>query len=184
MTKIPANTALMVSVLDENGMRITQRHQNWIALSEGQELKCNGCHDANSGVSHGRYDAFESAYEGAPSGVNEFPNSNPQWFIGTPGETIAEIRARVSCANDGCSSIEPSMNVLYRDVWSANPLDVNGDPINPDIAYRYTDMSSPAPTTIQCQTDWKWISRVSSWSMTPIIPEVHKSHCLMAMGIL
>ena len=28
----------MVSVLDENGMRITQRHQNWIALSEGQEI--------------------------------------------------------------------------------------------------------------------------------------------------
>jgi len=159
VVKVPANAALMVSVLDENGMRITQRHQNWIALSEGQELKCNGCHDANSGVSHGRYDAFESAYAGAPSGVNEFPNSDPQWFIGTPGETIAEIRARVSCANDGCSSIEPSMNILYTDVWSANPLDVNGDPINPDITYRYTDMSSPAPTTIPCQTDWKWNCR-------------------------
>ena len=54
MAKVPANAALMVSIVDENGMRITQRHQNWISAAGGQELKCNGCHDANSGVSHGR----------------------------------------------------------------------------------------------------------------------------------
>ena len=159
MVRVPANAALMVSITDENGMRITQRHQNWIALGEGQELKCNGCHDANSGVSHGRYDAFESAYAGAPAGVTEFPNTNPQWFIGEPGETMAEIRARVTCANDGCSSLEPSMNVIYTDVWSANPLDVNGDPINPDIRYLYADLASPSPTTLACESDWQWNCR-------------------------
>ena len=159
VVKVPANAALMVSVLDENGMRITQRHQNWIAVSEGQELKCNGCHDANSGVSHGRYDAFESAYAGATTAGVEFPNTDPQWFVGEVGETMAEVRARITCANDGCSSIEPSMNLLYTDVWSANPLDVNGNPINPDIDYSYTDMTSPSPTTLACQSDWQWNCR-------------------------
>ena len=160
MVKVPANAALMISVLDENGMRITQRHQNWIGLSEGQELKCNGCHDANSGVSHGRYDAFDSAYPGAQSGWNEFPNTDPRWFVGEPGETMAEVRARVTCGDDNCSSLEPSMNVIYRDVWSANPLDVNGQPINPNIDYLYTAMTTPAPTTPQCQSAWQWNCRI------------------------
>ena len=159
MVRVPANAALMISITDENGMRVTQRHQNWIALGEGQELRCNGCHDANSGLSHGRYDAFESAYAGAPSGVTEFPNTDPQWFIGEPGETMAEIRARVTCANDGCSSLEPSMNVIYTDVWSANPLDVNGDAINPDIRHLYADMNTPSPTTLPCESDWQWNCR-------------------------
>jgi hypothetical protein len=140
-------------------MRVTQPHRNWVALGEGQELKCNGCHDANSGLSHGRYDAFASAYAGAPAGVTEFPNTDPQWFIGEPGETMAEIRARVTCANDGCSSLEPSMNAIYTDVWSANPLDANGDPINPDIRYQYAGLNTPSPTTLACESDWQWNCR-------------------------
>ena len=159
MVRVPANAALMISVVDENGMRITQRHHNWISLGEGQELKCNGCHDANSGLSHGRYDAFDSAYAGAPGGPVTFPNTDGQWIIENPGETMAEIRARVTCANDGCSSLEPSMNVIYRDVWSADPLDINGVPINPDIDYLYADMTTAQPTSLACQSDWKWFCR-------------------------
>ncbi|MDJ0793237.1 MAG: hypothetical protein QNI98_03250 [Woeseiaceae bacterium] len=158
VVKVPANAALMVSVLDENGMRITQRHMNWIALPEGQELKCIGCHDANSGVSHGRADSFQSGYAGAPSGLTEFPNTDPQWFIGEPGETMAEIRARVTCANDGCSSIEPSMNLEYTDVWSADPtIAMLNDDAFEDA--RYTDLTTPSPTTLACQADWQWNCR-------------------------
>ena len=158
VVKVPANAALMISVLDENGMRITQRHMNWIALPEGQELKCIGCHDANSGVSHGRSGAFESAYAGAPAGVTEFPNTDPQWFIGEPGETMAEIRARVTCANDGCSSIEPSMNMEYTDVWSADPTIamLNNDAFEDAL---YTDLTTPSPTSLACQADWQWNCR-------------------------
>lgn len=156
MVKVPANAALMVSVLDENGMRITQRHQNWISLSGGQELTCNGCHDANSGVSHGRFDAFDSAYGGAPIAGVEFPNTDPQWFVGEVGETMAEVRARITCANDGCSSIEPSMNVIYRDIWTADPVVAAN---NADIDYLYTDLTTAAPTTLACQQDWRWNCR-------------------------
>ena len=156
MVKVPANTALMVSVLDENGHRITQRHQNWISLGPGQELKCTGCHDANSSLSHGRSDAFDSAYAGAQTaGVPFHPTADPQWFVGDVGETMAEVRARVTCASDGCSSIEPSMDVVYRDVWSADPLDVNGDPINPDIDLRYSGLTTAAPTSLSCQQNWQ-----------------------------
>ncbi|MGB5256922.1 MAG: hypothetical protein WBN44_06680 [Woeseiaceae bacterium] len=161
MVKVPANTALMVSVLDENGHRITQRHNNWISLGPGQELKCSGCHDANSGLSHGRFDAFESAYAGAPTaGVPHYPTADPQWFVGDVGETMAETRARVTCASDGCSSIEPSVDVIYRDVWSADPLDVNGDPINPDIDFRYSDLTTSSPTSLSCQQIWQSNCRI------------------------
>lgn len=156
MTKVPANAALMISVLDENGMRITQRHQNWISLAAGQQLTCNGCHDANSGVSHGRFDAFESAYAGAPTAGVPFPNTDPQWFVGNVGDTMAEVRANITCATDNCSSIEPSMNIVYRDVWTADPV-VRAN--NADIDYLYTDLTTAPPTSLSCQADWQWNCR-------------------------
>ena len=157
MVKVPANVALQISVTDENGKRITERHQNWISLRPGQELKCQGCHIGNSGLSHGRYDAFESAYAGAQAGWFEFPNTDPQWYIDTPGETMAEVRARVTCANagnvcDATSSIEPSMNAVYRDVWTADPT-VRAN--NLDIDMLYTDLTTQSPTSLACQQDWQ-----------------------------
>jgi hypothetical protein len=157
MVKVPANVALQISVTDENGKRITERHQNWISLRPGQELKCQGCHVGNSGLSHGRYDAFESAYEGAQAGWFEFPNTDPQWYIDTPGETMAEVRARVTCANagnvcDATTSIEPSMNAVYRDVWTADPT-VRAN--NLDIDMLYTDLLTQSPTSLACQQDWQ-----------------------------
>ncbi len=152
MVKVPANVALAISVLDENGKRITARHQNWLSLRPGQELKCNGCHDANSGLSHGRYEAFDTAYAGAPVAGSEFPNTDPQWFASEVGETMAEVRARITCETDGCSSIEPSINVIYRDVWTADPV-IRAN--NVDIDYLYTDLTTPAPTTLACQQIWQ-----------------------------
>jgi hypothetical protein len=151
MVKVPANTALAISVLDADGKRITSRHRNWIALVPGQELKCNGCHVQNSGLSHGRSDAFESAWEGAQTAGVEFPNTDPMWFVGDIGETMAEVRARVSCTNDGCSSLEPSMNIVYRDVWSADPAIVAQ---NGEIDMLYTGLTTPLPTSLGCAQDW------------------------------
>jgi hypothetical protein len=151
MVKVPANTALQISVLDEDGRRITSRHRNWIALVPGQELECNGCHLQNSGLSHGRRDAFDSAWVGARTAGVEFPNTDPRWFVGDIGETMAEVRARVSCTDDGCSSLEPSMNVVYRDVWSADPAIAAQ---NADIDMLYTDLTTPLPTSLACAQAW------------------------------
>ena len=159
MIKVPANIALAISVLDVNGKRITARHQNWISLRPGQELKCNGCHSRNAVdpvtgelISHGRYDAFDSAYAGAPPGALQFPGTLPEWFIGEPGETMAEVRARITCASAGCSSMEPSMNVIYRDVWTE---DLALAMANVDIDYLYTDLDTASPTSLACQADWQ-----------------------------
>ena len=152
MTRVPANTALMVSVLDANGMRITQRHANWLAVGPGQELSCNGCHDAGSGLSHGRNDAFDSAYAGAPTAGVEFPNTLPMWFVGNVGETMAETRAAITCANDGCSSLVPSLNIEYTDVWTADPVIAAN---NVDISLRYQDLTTVAPTPLACQLNWQ-----------------------------
>ena len=151
MTKVPANVALQISVVDEYGKRITARHENWISVRPGQELKCNGCHMANSGLSHGRYEAFDAAYAGAQAGWLSFPNTDPQWFVGAPGETMAEVRARVTCGDGTCSSLEPSMNVIYRDVWT----DANLRAPDPDIDYLYTDLTTASPTTLACQQNWQ-----------------------------
>ncbi|MDH3546016.1 MAG: hypothetical protein OEN22_02890, partial [Gammaproteobacteria bacterium] len=144
--------ALAISIVDENGKRITARHQNWIQVRPGQELKCNGCHVANSGLSHGRNEAFETAYAGAQIAGVEFPNTDPQWFVGDIGETMAEVRARITCATDGCSSLEPSLNVIYRDVWTADPVIAAQ---NEDIDYLYTDLTTEAPATLACQQNWQ-----------------------------
>jgi hypothetical protein len=151
MVKVPANTALQISVLDGDGKRITPRHRNWISLVPGQELECNGCHVQNSGLSHGRRDAFDSAWAGARTAGVEFPNTDPRWFVGDIGETMAEVRARVTCTDDGCSSLEPSMNIMYRDVWSADPAIAAQ---NPDIDMLYTDLTTPLPTSIGCAQAW------------------------------
>jgi hypothetical protein len=109
-------------------------------------------------LSHGRRDAFDAAYDGAPAGLLEFPNTDPAWNIGEIGETMAEVRARVTCATDGCSSLEPSMNVIYRDVWTADPVLAAE---NLDIDYMYTGsvlipgLATPSPTTLQCETNWQ-----------------------------
>jgi hypothetical protein len=157
MTRIPANTALMISVLDENGKRITARHNNWISARPGQVLECNGCHVGDSGVSHGRKGAFDSAWAGARTAGVEFPNTNPAWYVGDIGDTMAETRANITCANDGCSSLEPSMNVIYRDVWTPapDPADPAAPQPAPDIDYLYTDLTTPAPTPVACLQSWQ-----------------------------
>jgi hypothetical protein len=43
------------------------------------------------------------------------------------------------------------MNIIYRDVWSADPAIAAQ---NPDIDMLYTDMTTPLPTSIGCAQDW------------------------------
>ena len=156
MVKVPANVALAISVLDANGRRITSRHQNWIQLRPGQLLECNGCHQANSGISHGRYDAFDSAYAGAPTAGVAFPNTEQQYFVGDIGETMAEVRARVSCVNDGCSSLDPSVNITYDDVWTDEAAAGRLKDVSFD--YSYQALTTELPTSVTCLTQ-PWTSR-------------------------
>lgn len=143
--KVPANVPVAISVLDAQGRRIAQRHQNWLQLRPGQVLECHGCHDATSGLSHGRNGVFASVWAGAPADGQPFPNTDPAIFADF-GETMAEARARLSCATD-CAAITPSVDVVFEDVWSAGTK-------QPGFAYRYAELATPAPTSAECLTRW------------------------------
>jgi hypothetical protein len=120
-------------------------------LRPGQFLECNGCHVANSGVSHGRYDAFDSVYAGAATPGGSFNSSTVDaLYVGEVGDTMATVRARISCGTDNCSSIEPSMDVEFTDVWT-DALKSGRAADNP-FSYSYVDMTTAAPTTINCIT--------------------------------
>ena len=159
MMKVPANVALAVSVLDSNGRRITPRHQNWIQVRPGQLLECNGCHVANSGVSHGRFDAFETAYAGAPTAGVPFPNTEAQFFAGDAGDTMAEIRKRETCQNDNCSSLDPSVNIIYDDVWTDEVA--AGRAKDASFTWSYLSLTTEPPTSTSCLTQpWNAICRI------------------------
>jgi hypothetical protein len=154
--KVPADVPFAITVLDADGRRISQRHDNWLQVRAGEELRCNGCHDRDSGLSHGRPDLFGSAWPGAPTTGLPFPNTNPALFADF-GETMAQTRTRVSCQTD-CAALEPSVDLLFEDVWT-NPAAAGRAPDAP-FAYRYADLETPAPTTrVDCMTRWTALCR-------------------------
>jgi len=150
--KVPARVPFAVSVLDQNGRRISRRHQNWLQVVPGDELECNGCHDPTSGLSHGRSDAFASVYAGAQSTGVPFPNTDPALFTDF-GETMAETRSRVSCITD-CAALDPSVDIVYDDVWTDETPTGANRMRDPSFAYSYLDLTTPAPTSSECVQNW------------------------------
>ena len=162
--KVPANVALAVSVLDVNGRRTTARHQNWLQVIPGQELKCNGCHMLAGGLSHGRSDAFNSVYAGASGNGVSFPGS-VSMFSPDMGETMAETRTRVSCQTD-CAALTPSVDVKYEDVWTDSAV---AQPSGA-ISYLYTKLTTQAPVSTNCITKWTSACRIEINYETHIHP--------------
>jgi hypothetical protein len=150
LVKVPADVPVAISVLDSDGRRITARHQNWLQLRAGEVRTCNGCHNPGSGLSHGRDGVFAGAWAGATLDGQPFPNTNPALFADM-GETMAEARARISCATD-CAAIAPAVNIRFDDVWT--DAVAAGRAPDPGFEYRYADLTTPAPTSLQCQTAW------------------------------
>lgn len=151
--KVPANVALAVSVLDGDGRRATARHQAWIQLVPGEELRCNGCHTPFNGMSHGRGESFDSAYGGATGDGIEFTNTlaslSPNF-----GETMAEARTRISCQTD-CAALEPGLDIVYEDFWT--DAAATGRAADASFAWRYADITTlPAlpVTNPACLTTW------------------------------
>jgi hypothetical protein len=147
--KVPANVAFQISVLDANGRRISPIQAAWLQVRPGEVLTCNGCHTPatmQSPRSHGRQGLFNPAYAGAAGG-GPFPRTLPT-FVPAAGETMAQARARTSCASDSpkCKQMNPSVNVYYKDVWTDPAVRA------PDasLVYAYNDSTqflTPAPNT-------------------------------------
>ncbi|MBX3693671.1 MAG: hypothetical protein KF790_00715 [Steroidobacteraceae bacterium] len=160
--KVPANVAFQMAILDVNGRRLPgfPRHNNWLQLRPGEVRNCSGCHtrDAQNPTSHGRAGLFGVSYTGAQTTGTPFPNTVATWPP-EAGETMAQTRARVSSActdSPNCASINPSVNVVYQDVWT----DPNVRAPDPDVAYNYAGLLTPAPTTPECQTRWTPTCRI------------------------
>ena len=154
--KVPADVALDVSVLDADGRRIGPQHRNWLQVRAGEVLQCNGCHDAASGESHGRSDAYTSVNAGAATTGLPFPNTDPAIFADF-GETMAEARTRVSCATD-CAALTPSVDLVYDDVWTDEAA--AGRAKDASFAYRYADLDTSAPVADACLDAWSSSCRI------------------------
>lgn len=163
MLEVPAQVAFRMSVLDVNARRITPLQGVWLQVQPGEQINCNGCHLPEAGapkpLSHGRQGLFNSAWAGAAAAGTPFPNTIPSgadaFLPQKVGQTMAEARMAVSCANDSppCAQMVPSVNVIYTDVWT-NPA-VTAP--NPSIYYRYDDATqfhTAFPTTALCITAW------------------------------
>ena len=160
--KVPANVPLAISVLDGNGRRIGPRHDNWLQVRPGEVVQCNGCHNPQNpdptSVSHGRANLFTAVNVGATTTGQPFPNTDPALFADF-GETMAQTRSRISCATDNCAALDPSVNVVYDDVWTDPPT--AGRPKDASFAWRYADLATPAPTSPGCQTRWSAQCRIT-----------------------
>lgn len=154
MVKVPANVALSFDILNAQGRSISVRHNNWLQVVPGEIRECSGCHDPQSGTSHGRADAYFTINDGAVADGQAFPNTNPAIFADF-GETMAEARVRVSCSTDNCAALEPSFDIIFNDDWTDPAMRA------PDASfeYRYQDLTSTLPTEPACVTNWTSLCR-------------------------
>ena len=148
--KVPANIAFGIDVLDENGRRISQRHQNWLTVRPGEVMQCNGCHTRTSELPHGRPDAeAPSANSGATADGSPFPNTDPSLFADA-GETMAETYTRIHGVP------KPDVDIKYEDVWT----DPNVRAKDASFDYSYSALTTPAPVDAGCVTNWTASCRI------------------------
>ncbi|MEM9404365.1 MAG: hypothetical protein AAGA44_17990, partial [Pseudomonadota bacterium] len=126
----------------------------------------NGCHLRASGLTHGREEAFDSAWAGAATaGVSYYPSTVDALPVGDIGQTMAEVRAQLSCAQTAnqCASIEPSVNLVYDDVWT--DLVKSGRAPDESFSYPYVsaDPDNPGLSTA-LPVDPTCVPPTSSWS--------------------
>jgi hypothetical protein len=148
--EVPVNVPLAFSVLNAQGRRIGQRHQNWLQFAPGEVLTCKGCHEQASELPHGRLDAEAlSINQGAVATGIPFPNSNPALFA-DQGETMAQTAARI------LGRQYPGPDIVFSDIWSA-PV---SDTVAADFDYAYADLLTPLPINSGCALQWHQLCRI------------------------
>ncbi|MFQ3191277.1 MAG: hypothetical protein ACI936_002415 [Paraglaciecola sp.] len=146
----PANVPLAFSILDVNGRRVGERHQNWLQLAAGEVRTCNGCHSQNSEAPHGRADAeADSINLGSANTGRPFPNTNPALFADL-GDTMAQTSGRINGINT------PSQDINFADIWTDPAIQAPAT----SFAYRYADLQSSLPITAACALDWTSLCRI------------------------
>lgn len=150
--KVPADTALAVSVLDRNGRRLGGRHQFWLQVRPGETLQCNGCHNTANGGGHGHAQGPAAVHTGSQLTGEPYPNTLSAFFTDF-GETMAETRTRIDPA-----AMTPSVDLVYEDVWTDEAA--AGRAQDASFALRYADLATPAPVDADCQAAWHSLCRI------------------------
>jgi hypothetical protein len=146
----PANVPLTFSILDVNGRRVGERHQNWLQLAAGEVRTCNGCHSQDSEAPHGRADAeADSINLGAANTGSPFLNTNPALFADL-GDTMAQTSGRIN----GISY--PSQDINFADIWTDPAMQTPA----PSFVYSYRDLQSSLPITAACAINWTSLCRI------------------------
>jgi hypothetical protein len=142
--KVPADVAFTVEVLDADGRRIGERHQQWLQLRPGEVMNCTGCHASGSGLAHGRYDAEPpSANPGAPLDGAPFLNTRAE-RLALQGESMAETRARAGGVD------APSVDLVDVDHWT----DPDRRSPDPTRVLSYANLRSTPPVAPDCVGSW------------------------------
>ncbi|MCQ3828999.1 PD40 domain-containing protein [Microbulbifer elongatus] len=142
--KVPADMPLAIAVVDASGRRIVGRHNNWLQFRAGEVRKCQGCHTRDSEVPHGRTDkAPAAAWAGAATSAAPFPNTEPA-LTADMGETMAQVLARIA------GHPELDGDLKYVDHWTDPSL--REKDATTEIVM--SDLLTPAPTTVACQSSW------------------------------
>ncbi len=144
--KVPAGVPLAISVVDANGRRISDRHQNWLQVRAGETVHCSGCHDHADGIPHGHPQGPASAYAGAPATGMPFPNTDPA-LPAIYAETMAETLARFDDL-----ALSPSTDLIYHDRWTDEMAAARLKDASSSLLY--ADLVSAAPASPACQEDW------------------------------
>ena len=147
--KVPANVPFALSLLDSNGQRIGGRHRQWISLKAGETLECNGCHQRNSQLPHGRMDAQAPSINKGAIGGAPFTNANEN-IIPIQGQTMAEADAMVN------GLAQPTADIQYSDLWT-NP---NKSSANPNINFSYQSLETAIPNGKECFDNWTAYCRI------------------------
>lgn len=145
--KVPANTPIMISVVNADGRRISRRHSHWLQVSQGETLHCVGCHNPDSPIPHGRLDSQPpSLNPGAVSlntGLEGFIATDPTLFASELGETMAEVYNQRKPDTDPSNTVRDlQLQLSYRDEWTDTAAGLTADP---DINVSY-DPSWTIPT--------------------------------------
>ena len=152
--KVPANVPLAISVLDKNGRRIGDRHQNWIQVRPGEELTCNGCHDHRGGLPHAHSEGPPPVNSGSQTTGLPFPNTVNSLFTDF-GETMAQTRTRIDA-----TALTPSVDIEYEDVWTDETA--AGRPRDAAFAYSYSGagFTTLPPVATPCLSAWDVSCRI------------------------
>lgn len=117
--RVPANTPITISITDAMGKRISSRHQNWITLRPGELLECNGCHQRNSELPHGRPGAQADSINAGMLFGNPYPGADPATTAPFDSATMAEAKVDASSGNE--SLMTPNKDLYFSDIWTPAP---------------------------------------------------------------